>query len=156
MNGYLYLRKGDGSRCWRSSSKRCCYRSSRTSRGSGSGCSCHHSATRHHWSCSCSNPEGETPDRREHRTTGTVAPKLIYCDGLYAKGDASPLANPLKGVFGDGSRCWRSSTKRCSYRPRRTSRGTGSGSGRSRHHSTTRHHRRRSRSNHKCRLIHRR
>lgn len=142
--------KGDGSRCSRSSSKRSCYRSGRTARGSGSGCSYRHSATRHRWSCSCNNPEEETHPKGKHRTTGAVAPflglcllrsvgRLVVVAGL-CQGGEIPLDNPpFKGAFGGGSRCPRSSTKRSSYRPGRTARGTGTGS--SYRHRATRHRR---------------
>jgi hypothetical protein len=95
-------KQGDGNRCSRSSSKRCCYRSSRTSRGSGSGCSYRHSATRHHWSCSCSNPEGET--HRQERTSDywCSSPKIVLlildasCPRLMPRGMRPPWRTPLR------------------------------------------------------------
>ena len=84
---------------------------------------------------------------RKHRTTGTIAPKLVFID-YCAKGGEVPIGKPpFKGVLGGGNRRRRTSPRRRSHRTRKTSRG--SGSGRSYHHSTTQPRKNRGRNNHK-------
>ena len=133
--------QGLGSRCSRSGSKPRCYRSGRTTRGCGSGCSYHPRATRRRkrCSCSCRLQQGPKPHRHGRETPCYLFMCSISAEknirgknGIFTPLDASrqftPAASTTPKVFlGVGSRCPRPGTKPRRYRPGRTTRSCGSG-----------------------------